>query len=363
VSQSTSTGDVVRTIHLDDDQVAKILDEMDTSAAKSPDERKMPRYRCRIKALTVHMQHPGSSTTVPYQVPTRNISERGISFLHGGFVHTGTRCLVQLITSYGTWDDVRGTVVSSQYVKANIHEVHVRFDGQVDPSVYSSAVVHSRVLLAEDDQATARLSTLHLEQLNAVVDHAENGQIAVDKAMKNAYDVILMDMVMPVMDGFEAVRELRNHGYTSTIVAVTALTRDDDNQRCLDAGCDKYIAKPFRRQQLGDLLQSLREEPLISSSCNDLAMADVINAYVEELPGKVRAIEEAMVKKDANGLATIVRTLKAEGTGHGFEIITETAAQIESMLINGTSFDDVQKDVTVLTKLCMQARSSANASR
>lgn len=92
-------------------------------------------------------------------------------------------------------------------------------------------------------------------------------------------------------------------------------------------------------------------------------MADVINAYVEELPGKVRAIEEAMVKKDANGLATIVRTLKAEGAGHGFEIITETAAQIESALINGASFDDVQKDVTALTKLCMQARSSANASR
>ncbi len=360
VDKAEATERVVRTIRLDDEQIAKLLDTMDEpNGTPATERREAQRYRYRVKALLVHMQQPGSSITVPYLVPTRNICESGLSFVHGGFVHDGTRCLAQLITTYGTWDDVWGSVVSCGYVRANIHEVSIRFDHHIDPSVYCAAAVNYRVLLVEDDPSIARLATFHLVKLNAHVEHVENGKIAVDKAMKTAYDVILMDMGLPVMDGFEAVKKLRSEGYSGIIVAATALTQPGDEQRCLEAGCDKYIAKPFTRADLDKLLQVLREEPLISTLYSDSSMVEMIDTYVQELPAKVRTIEQAMVKQDAEGLASLVRTLKAEGSGYGFEIITETAAAIESALIDGSSTTDVEEDITKLLKLCRQARSSA----
>jgi CheY-like chemotaxis protein len=360
VQESVSSERLVRTVHLSDDQITAVLDRLDSEDSGHAPDRRHQRYVYRIKALVVHMQQPGSSMTVPYGVPTRNISEGGIAFLHGGFVHVGTRCLVRLISTYGTWDDVWGAVVRSAYVTGSIHEVAVQFDRRIDPSAYCVAAVRSRVLLAEDDEATARLVMFHLQQLNAESDHAENGRVAVDKAMANVYDVILLDMDMPVMDGFEAVKELRTRGYTGTVVAATALTQPGDEQRCLEAGCDKYVTKPYTRDDLGCLLRSLRQEPLISAFYNDPGMVDMITAYVKALPTKVRALEDGLVRADLKRLETVTRTLKAEGAGYGFEVITEAAAKIESALINGATVDDIRKEVAALMKLCNQARASSS---
>lgn len=79
------------------------------------------------------MQQPGSSGPVVFLVPTRDISATGLSFLHGGFVHVGTRCTVQLITMHGTWNEVPAVVVRCQYVEGGVHEVAVRFDREIDP--------------------------------------------------------------------------------------------------------------------------------------------------------------------------------------------------------------------------------------
>lgn len=357
-----SSRGTVRTIHLDDEEIAELLDEMDTAATVASAERNAQCHKYRMKALVVHMQQPGSSITVSYLVPTRHISDGALAFLHGGFVHPGTCCLAQLITTYGTWNDASGQVASCRYVNANVHEVILNFDRPVDPSVYCASAVHTRVLLAEDDPGTARLARFHLEQLNADVEHVGNGRDVVDKAMENVYDLILLDMDLPEMDGFEAARELRKRGYSGTIIAITGLTQPDDRKRCLEAGCDKYVPKPYQRKDLDDLLNSLREEPLISSLYDDPTMADVINEYVQELPKKVRAIEENLAQANLETLQTLVRTMKSEGSSYGFDIITETAARIETALINDSTLDDLRADLKALAKLCMQARGSAKPS-
>ncbi len=304
------------------------------------------------------MQQPGAGEAVPFLVPTRNISEGGLSYLHGGFVHIGTRCLVQLVTSHGTWNNVIGTVARCRHVGTGLHEVGLEFDHELEPAEYCAEAARPRVLLAEDSPTMSRLTIFHLEQLNAEVDHAENGRIAVDRALQKPYDLIIMDINLPVLNGLAAVGELRSKGYTGMIVAATSLTAKSDRTRCLKAGYDRYLGKPLVRQDLENLLKSLHEEPLFSSLSDDPSMTGLIGEFVAELPARIRDLEVAAQEGNAEGLQVLARALKAQGGSYGFEIITEVAAKIETALLGSEAVENVREDVQRLVKLCMQARSS-----
>ncbi len=114
-----------------------------------------------------------------------------------------------------------------------------------------------RVLVAEDGRANGRFFVHTLKRAGAEVTLVENGQLAVEKVLaatgsegEEPFDIILMDMQMPVMSGQEATRRLRQEGYRGPIIAVTALSDKYDQQECLDAGCDDYVAKPIDRATL-----------------------------------------------------------------------------------------------------------------
>jgi CheY-like chemotaxis protein/HPt (histidine-containing phosphotransfer) domain-containing protein len=88
-----------------------------------------------------------------------------------------------------------------------------------------------------------------VKRLGATLALADNGEQAVAAALAQRFDLVLMDMQMPVMDGLSAVRTLRAGGYTGTIVALTANATRDDMQACLDAGCDDFLTKPVERER------------------------------------------------------------------------------------------------------------------
>ena len=116
-----------------------------------------------------------------------------------------------------------------------------------------------RLLLAEDGPDNQRFISFILQRLGAHVTLAENGQAAVELAPASRvagtpFDLILMDMQMPILDGYRATERLRAEGWRGPIVALTAHAMTEDRRRCLDAGCDEYLAKPIDRKQLRQVL-------------------------------------------------------------------------------------------------------------
>ncbi|MDR2705035.1 MAG: response regulator [Planctomycetaceae bacterium] len=112
-----------------------------------------------------------------------------------------------------------------------------------------------RILLAEDSKDSRRLFSLIIKKAGAEVVEADNGQVAVNMVTENLnnslpFDMILMDMEMPVMDGYTATRQLREAGYTNPIIALTAHALSEEYQKCLDAGCNDYAMKPILRDAL-----------------------------------------------------------------------------------------------------------------
>ena len=115
------------------------------------------------------------------------------------------------------------------------------------------------VLLAEDGADNQRLISLILRKAGAEVAVADDGQAAIDRVLKSreegrCFDVVLMDMQMPVLDGYEATRKLRRLGHTGPIIALTAHAMASDRQLCLDAGCNDYATKPINKQRLLELI-------------------------------------------------------------------------------------------------------------
>ena len=228
-----------------------------------------------------------------------------------------------------------------------------------------------RILLADDNTDNRHLISIVLRHMGATVELAEDGQGAIDKAMKNPFDLILMDMRMPGVDGIEATRTLRELGYTGPIVALTANATREDRDRCAEAGSDGFLTKPIVRSEFVPVVSSYLtkksdpsrsdavrpvhepEDPILSSlDCDDPEMTELIEAFVEDLPQRVAELRDAYERRDHAALAHVAHNLKGVGGSFGYWIITELAADLEDALREG----DDSRTVDLVEELVSTAR-------
>jgi len=225
----------------------------------------------------------------------------------------------------------------------------------------------SRVLVVEDGAENRMLVRLVLEQAGLLIDEAENGQVGVDKALSDPYDVILMDVNMPVMDGFTATRKLRQKGLKTPIIALTANAMKGFEQECLDAGYSDLITKPIDIDQfmqvMADLLggrqipadpgtpinvaeqpsndqqepQTSGPIPIVSKLPTDNeTFRDLIARFISRLRDKLEAADQARRDGNFGEVAEFAHWLKGSGGTIGFDQFTEPAARLEILAKDGS---------------------------
>ena len=130
------------------------------------------------------------------------------------------------------------------------------------PAASTTSLDGISILLAEDNPTNQAVIAGLLSRMGARVETVDNGLEATNRALSAAsmnqpYDVVLMDMQMPVMDGYEATASLRDAGYARPIVALTAHAMSGDKDKCLAAGCDGYATKPVNRNVLAETIRGV----------------------------------------------------------------------------------------------------------
>jgi signal transduction histidine kinase/ActR/RegA family two-component response regulator len=229
------------------------------------------------------------------------------------------------------------------------------------PIISPKQMFTGKVLLAEDNVDNQRLISMYLSKIGVDVVIAENGIEAVDKALHQVFDLVLMDMQMPLMDGLQATREIREKNSVLPILALTANTMQEDIIKCRDAGCSEFISKPIDIENFYRVLaqylkdgdgKDLDTSPLISELLEqDASFAELVEHFIDKLPGLLGKLRQALRESDWESVETQVHDLKSTGGGYGFPRIAKVASNMEFNLAKN-EYDALANYLLELDMLC-----------
>ncbi len=236
------------------------------------------------------------------------------------------------------------------------------------------------VLVVEDGETNRKLIHLLLRRCGAEVAMVENGQLGLDALATRPFDVVLMDMQMPVMDGYTAAGKMRQRGFTGPIIALTAHAMSGDREKCVQAGCSGYLSKPLDADELYDTLSQLlvAKQPMpvgagkgsetsddvppnvgvIRSALptDDEEIREIVLEFINSFGNKLGEMQQAWDAGDSSRLAELAHWLRGAAGTVGFGCFTEPAGQLEQMARSG----QLSSDAPLRTICQMKKRLSVN---
>ena len=196
----------------------------------------------------------------------------------------------------------------------------------------------ARILIIDDFEDNRDLVRLILEQEGAYVDVAAGAAEGIEKAFHNFYHLLLLDIQMPVMDGYEAASVLRSKNYEQPILALTAHAMKGIREKCLSAGYNDYLTKPVIAEQLIETIMKYlpKNFRIISTLSKENPVYPKVPEYIVKLSGYVEQLQHYISQNEWGNLGRLAHQLTGTNALYGFGIITplchdlEQAAQEES---------------------------------
>ncbi|TMB12721.1 MAG: response regulator [Deltaproteobacteria bacterium] len=231
-----------------------------------------------------------------------------------------------------------------------------------------------RVLVAEDGVDNQRLISFYLRKAGAEVVVAENGEMACARvweaeAAGRPFAVVLMDMQMPVLDGYAATTALRARGYGRPIVALTAHAMEGDWEKCRGAGCDDFLSKPMRREALletvarhaagASRIEHEAEGPVVSALAADPDLRELVAEFVGTLGERVAVLTASFDGGDLARAAVLAHQLTGAAGGYGFSAISVAARRLEQLARGTGDVEAIRTGLRKLTDLCHRASPEA----
>ena len=220
-----------------------------------------------------------------------------------------------------------------------------------------TSLASMRVLVVDDNLENIRILRFLLEDAGASVEDARNGREGVDAALQaeadgRPFDVVLMDMSMPVLDGYAATRELRSTGCETQIIALTAYAMAGDEERCREAGCNAYLTKPIVAERLLSTIAAVnrsapsgRTPPVEVVTTFDVSldpsMAKLAEEYAGHFAETAREIREASERRDREGVRRVAHRLRGTAANYGFPAVGEAAACCEDVIRGDRPWSEV----------------------
>ena len=233
-----------------------------------------------------------------------------------------------------------------------------------------------KILVTDDNEMNRLLASTILKNYGAIVEEALNGAEALEKTKNNDYDLILMDVQMPIMDGIETTLQIRNHISTTVpIIALTAFALKGDNIKCLEAGMNDYLTKPFEENIFinkilqyiskidkqpnmietilpdhntnltsGPKLYDLRQLHEIASGNQDFVQK-MLKLFIEMAPSTQQEIIQALEQKDLIKLKKTAHRIKPSFDNLGIQILLTQAREIESTIEQETQWQQLETKV------------------
>lgn len=372
--------EVIDTLRTSNRDLELIIADLDRGAQfESSDlRRSLKRWKFTAgKAVLTLFREAGPSQT--FVVAPRNLSAQGVAIIHGGYIHAKTRCIVSIKRVDGKIAHIHGSVVRCSHIKAQLHDIGIKFDSTIDPEGFVERGETNRfnvekvelhdlrgtLLVVEDSIADQKLLAYYFKDANLDVSFAKDINVGM-QMLSDAPDIVFVDYLLPDGDGIGFIEQARATGYHGPMLLITADTTPGLRERARKAGASEVLTKPCPKELLHQAaaeylvqMTSVSESghgPIISSAkANGISM-EMLDSYIDDLRRQADDIASLITKDDLDGLKRVATLLKGNACSYGLEPISRAANDLLRTLNSTMSVEESKPLARRLSEFCRRAK-------
>ena len=380
-SNRKKTGERPNSIGFDETTLDKLLDLLDKREGEGGSlKRVFVRWPYRKGTVEIRLIEPMGSTR-SIKMASRNISNGGLSLLHSAFQYPGAPCELELETSGGEKETVRGVLTRCSHLSGVVHEIGIKFDEEIDarrfvpvellndyfsleaidPEKISGSVLH-----VDDSDMEIKLVGALLAQTGLAITKCSTFDEAVALA-DNEFDLILTDYHLDgEHKGSDLIDRLRDAGNFAPVIATTGDTSNEARDALLNAGAGTVMSKPTDGETL---MRAIAETLAYDGEGGQSALTTTLSpedpafplaaVFVDEAREMAAKLAEAHGSSDSSAVLSISREIASTAPALGYQPLATMALEVTSNLGSGASLKDLDRPVRTLISSCKRVRHKA----